>query len=240
MKRSFIISTIFFLCAFFLISTAEAITTANPLTVDYVHRLVVAEGWPGYGDEHESFELGNFEFSAHGVVVEESEDFYWEAQVTEAYQNSNITIEDNKLVLECTGYSDNYYWDYDGNADGYAESSIELNFTIDQNYLLSLTGTLYGYYSSNWGTSSSYFHLYDKDNDTSIIYAAGSGSDSGTSLDESLLLPSGAYSLTIEAYDGRFENINLTLEPVPIPQSFWLLCSGSILILLYARRQVMA
>lgn len=46
--------------------------------------------------------------------------------------------------------------------------------------------------------------------------------------------------IKIEAYDGRFENIDLTLEPVPIPQSFWLLCSGSILILLYARRQVMA
>jgi len=253
MKRSFIISTIFFLCAFFLISTAaEAITAINPLTVDYVHRLVVAEGWPeeypGYGDgnEHESSELGNFKFSAYGVVVIEEEweggYFCWEEQVTEAYQNSNITIEDNKLVLEGTGYSDNYYWDHDDPYyDGYAESSIELNFTIDQNYLLSLSGTLYGYYSSNWGTSSSYFHLYDKDDDTWIIYAAGS--DSGTSLDESLLLPSGAYSLTIKAYDGRFENINLTLEPaasVPIPQSFWLLCSGSILILLYARRQVMA
>ncbi len=217
MKRSFIISTVFFLCAFFLISTAEAIT------VDSVYRHVLAVGgW--INSEYESYDLGNFNHTVEGYI----EDNIFPA--ADAYQNSDITIEDNKLILTGTGYAHDY--------ETYAESLIKLDFTIDQNYLLSLSGTLS---TSMWNLwSSSYFKLYD-DNENLIINK--SASYPGTALDESRILPSGAYSLTIEAYDGSFENINLTLEPAasaPIPQSFWLLCSGSILILLYARRQVMA
>jgi len=133
MKRSFIISTIFFLCAFFLISTAEAITS-EIFPIYAVYRYVAANGYlkndevvgyyaadfddfyvNPYGDEKASYEYGNFEFKSCGGVNfwyyyrydEYYDEYNYNKKLTEAYQNSNITIEDNKLVLEGTGYSDN-------------------------------------------------------------------------------------------------------------------------------------
>ena len=247
MKRSFIISTIFFLCAFFLISTAAEAT----LTVDSVLREISYDiyEWVEYGpgeagseliaDGYNSKrELGKFESTLSKNIE------YTNVNVS---QNTYIGLKDNILTLTGNGYVHSYS-DYDHST--YAMSGIHIHFSIDEPYHFSLNGKITSEPNDPY---LAVVALLDDcfDNDEYYEFYEYYGN---TDLDKNLILPKGKYYFKLEIdtwtypfsedeIDGKFENINLTLEPAasaPIPQSFWLLCSGSILILLYARRQVMA
>lgn len=213
MRCNFFYVVIFMLCVFYFMPT---ISSAE-LVVDDVYREVYAQGDTTWNKKH-STDLGNF----NKVVVGCSELDGILSDTAKAFQSSTITLKNGVLTIEGEGSSEGEIWDK-------VYTLIDLKFTIDQDYSFSLGGALYG---------NSYFKLLDE-NDSSVIFYSGY-----SDFDDTGVLSEGKYSLELKAsangVSSGFNDFLFTMEPsfaVPIPQTFWLLLAGSIL-LVCAKRQI--
>ena len=243
-----------FLCAFFLMS-GSAMAALTEIRASREVRVYWQEGdcWGEEGcdvwvdeDSQQTNELGTFEATAKF-------DDYPKNMM--AYQSSYIVVDNDKIELTAEGqaYSKhNYVEDWE---DYEAESSISLGFTIDQNYSFSLSGKLKGDVSrvTLEKYDPNYHQPYYPEVHWKPIYNIHGSTTEPTTLDESFILSEGRYYFSLyvhaveDCYDnmkeGSFENIYLIIQPaasVPIPQSLWLLLTGSIFLLLYTKYRTMA